>query len=179
MFPVTLEGDIELALCGVPHAPKLFAMMERNREALGKWLPWIHSTHSIADVVTFLAEAQQQYDAGDGFHAGIFVQGELAGFIGLHRIDWANQRVELGYWLDQQHSGRGIMTAAVRGVVGLCFEHYRLHRVEIRCGVENTASCAIAERLGFRLEGTLRHAQWIMGRPVDLRLYSKLAYEWS
>ena len=179
MFPRKLEGGIELQLCGVPHAPRLFALMERNRESLSQWLPWIHATHGVADVAAFLHRAQAQFDGGDGFHAGIFVEGEVAGFIGLHRIDWANQSVEIGYWLDAGYRGRGVMTAAVRGVVEICFEHYRLHRVEIRCGVENTESCAIPERLGFRLEGVLRQAQWVMGRALDLRVYSKLAWEWN
>ena len=177
VFPRGLTEGVELALCDMPEAPGLFAMMERNRESLGRWLPWAHASQRVGDVIEFLVRARQQFEDGNGFHAGVFVKGDLAGFVGLHPIDWANRRVELGYWLDEDFRGRGVMTVAVRGAVELCFRHYGLNRVEIRCGVENAASCAIAERLGFRLEGVLRQAQWIEGRAIDLRVYAMLADE--
>jgi ribosomal-protein-serine acetyltransferase len=52
-----------------------------------------------------------------------------------------------------------------------------LHRVEIRCGVGNTRSRKIPERLGFAFEGTLREAIWVNGRFHDLAVYGLLETE--
>jgi ribosomal-protein-serine acetyltransferase len=67
------------------------------------------------------------------------------------------------------------MTRAVRAVVEHAFKDLGLHRVEIRCAVGNARSRAIPERLGFRQEGVLRDAEHVLGRRLDVVLYSRLA----
>jgi ribosomal-protein-serine acetyltransferase len=51
--------------------------------------------------------------------------------------------------------------------------------VEIHCATGNRKSCAIPERLGFRLEGLLREAHFVNGRYDDLNVYAMLASEWQ
>ena len=71
------------------------------------------------------------------------------------------------------------MTKACRAVVATAFEKYDLHRIEIRCATGNNKSCAIAKRLGFQYEGTLREAEWLYDHFVDLAVYSMLEQEWA
>ncbi|XLM21603.1 GNAT family N-acetyltransferase, partial [Chromobacterium piscinae] len=54
-----------------------------------------------------------------------------------------------------------------------------LHRLELGCAPENLRSCRVAERLGFRLEGELRDAQYLNGRYWNMRCYGLLADEWK
>jgi len=44
---------------------------------------------------------------------------------------------------------------------------------------ENTRSRAIAERLGFRLEGVHRDAEWLYDHFVDLACYAMVARDWK
>ncbi len=174
----TAKGvDFELRLLELRDADELFALADANREHLRPWLPWINWTHSPADVKKFLRTALKQFSEGDGFHAGVRVDGHLAGCIGLHPIDWPNRHVALGYWMDHEWVGNGLITAGVRAVARHCFEELRLERVEIRAATENTRSRAVAERLGFTYEGTLRHVQVVDGRRLDNAVYSMLRGE--
>ncbi len=57
------------------------------------------------------------------------------------------------------------------------FDDLESPRVEIRTEPENVASVRVAERLGFRHEGTLRHVGHRRGGPIDLALFALLADE--
>ena len=70
------------------------------------------------------------------------------------------------------------MTGAVTALVDHAISDWDLNRVEIRASVENAASRAIPERLGFHEEGTLRQAELVDGRYHDTVVYSMLAADW-
>jgi len=54
------------------------------------------------------------------------------------------------------------------------FAAWELNRITIECATENTRSRAIAERLGFKLEGVVRGIQWLHDRFVDAAMYGLL-----
>ena len=170
-----LGDDAELRILEPGDAADLFALVDRNRARLGRYLPWVDTTQAVPDVAAFLASAAAQHGSGLGFHAAIAVSGRVAGCAGMHPIDTAHSSVALGYWIDQDSQGQGLVTRATSELVRICFRDYRLHRVEIRCAVDNHRSCAVPKRLGFRQEGLLRGAQLVQGRWLDLLVFGKLA----
>lgn len=70
------------------------------------------------------------------------------------------------------------MTRAVRAVVEHAVSVCKLNRIEIRAAADNERSRAIAERLGFREEGTLRQAERVGETYLDIVVYSMLGSEW-
>jgi ribosomal-protein-serine acetyltransferase len=179
VFPVTLIGGARVRLLEERDAVEIFAVVDRERAYLREWLPWVDGTAVAGDTLAFIQTATQQFADNDGLTAGIWSDGEFAGTIGTHKIDWLNRKVEIGYWLAPRFQGRGIVTDACRALLGHCFHEWKLHRVEIHCATGNARSCAIPLRLGFRLEGVLREAQLLSGRYHDLNVYSVLANEWE
>lgn len=175
MFRFPLPPDAELRLLVAEHAEELFHLCDANRLRLSQFLPWIDTTYSAHDTRSFIKGALDQFAAGEGFHAGIWCEGRLAGCIGLHKIDWLNRSVSLGYWVSAEFSGRGLVTRAAAACTAYCFDELKLHRVEIRCAVQNEASRRVAERLGFEREGILRGAQKVRDRYFDMLIFSKLA----
>ena len=173
-FPISAGAGIAIRLPEATDAKTLFGLVAKNRERLGRYLQWVHETQSAGHVGVFLKQAARQHASGDGFHACIEVHGTVAGMIGLHRIDWPNQNVSLGYWIDEAWQGRGVITACCRAMIRICFEHYGLKRVEIRCALTNRRSCSVARRLGFGREGVLRGAYLVDGRFLDMVVYGKL-----
>ena len=81
--------------------------------------------------------------------------GALVGRVSLTDVDARDATAELGYWTVPAARGRGVATAAVGTVVRWARDRW-LRRLEIEHAAENVASCRVAERLGFALEGIKR-----------------------
>jgi ribosomal-protein-serine acetyltransferase len=156
-------------------APELHALIERNRARLARWIHWAEG-QTAADTLAFIGRANAMERDGRGFSRGVLTpDGRLAGVVGL-TIDRQNRSGAIGYWLDAHSEGRGVVTAAVAALAEQGFENHRLLRVEIRADVENLASRAVAERLGFTLEGVARQAYTVSGDyQSDDAVYSLLA----
>lgn len=175
-FPRNLPA--ELRLVEDSDAERLFALVDRNRQHLRQWLPWLDTNASLEDTATFIHHAREQHFHNKGFQAGIWYNETLAGIIGYHPIDWQNKIAMIGYWLGEEFQGKGIVTEASRLLVCYAFDEFQLNRVEIRCAVGNTRSCAIPERLKFTKEGVIKDGEWLYDHFVDLVVYGMLAREW-
>lgn len=172
MFTYEVDEDITLTLLQERHATELFSLTDSSRETLERWLPWVKYTLHVDDSATFIKQSLQQFANNDGFHAGIWYKGDLAGIVGLHAVDSFHQSTSIGYWLGKQYEGKGIMTRACRAIVRHCFHTLKLQRIEIRVAVGNKKSKAVPERLGFRFESKLHKAEFLHDRFVDVLLYS-------
>jgi ribosomal-protein-serine acetyltransferase len=156
-------------------ADELHALIERNRERLAMWMHWAQ-TQTPDDTDAFIRRAEEKAREGTSFHRCIVADGRIAGVVGFSTIDLLNRSAAIGYWLDAAHEGQGVMTAAVAALVRHAFDRLQLNRVEIRADVNNKPSRAIAERLGFQLEGVARQAYHVAGeRYSDDAVYSMLA----
>jgi ribosomal-protein-serine acetyltransferase len=176
--PRPIAEDAELRLWEAGDAVELTEAIAANREHLATWLPWAE-TQGFQDSVEYLDLKRLQVEANDGFEAALLVDGEIAGGVGFHRVDWVNRSTSIGYWLAADAQGRGLMTAAVAALLDYAFFEWDLHRVIIEVVVGNERSRAIPERLGFRQEAILREAKLVRGHHEDTWLYAMLAPEWS
>jgi ribosomal-protein-serine acetyltransferase len=138
------------------------------------WSP----SQTLEQTRAFIAATRAQHADNNGFQAAIVRGGAIVGVAGFHGVDWVHRNTSLGYWLAQDAQGRGTMTAAVRALLHLAFGEWQLHRVEIRLDLENARSMALAERVGFRREGSLREAMFLAGAFRDDAVYALLAPEW-
>ncbi|MFH0988997.1 MAG: GNAT family protein [bacterium] len=159
-------------------AEDLFTLIDANRLYLRQWLPWLDTVLTMEDMISFINYMMQQAVSKNGLQTGIRRQGMLVGIIGLYRIDWANRSANIGYWLAEELQGKGIMTESTRALVDYAFQSMHLHRLEIRCAMENERSRAIPKRLGFEYEGYSRSAEWLYDHYIDHAVYCKLATEW-
>ncbi|WP_093493690.1 GNAT family N-acetyltransferase [Streptomyces sp. 2112.3] len=85
--------------------------------------------------------------------------GSLVGAMGLVRLDRLHtpeRQAELGYWTAKEHRGRGCTVEAARAVVRWGFDDLGVERLEWHAEAGNEGSRAVARKLGFHMEGTLR-----------------------
>ncbi|MBD5654100.1 MAG: GNAT family N-acetyltransferase [Candidatus Eremiobacteraeota bacterium] len=175
LAPLRVDGELALHPRHGGDAAEMLALVERNRESLREWLTWIDATRTLGDVRRYGHYAQAQYESRIAFDFGIRSGGALVGAIGLHGFDWGNRSAQIGYWLVPAARGRGIITRSAAALVGHAFGPLEMHRLEIRCVVENERSRAVAERLGFTFEGMLGEAYLLHGAFRDIALYAKTA----
>jgi RimJ/RimL family protein N-acetyltransferase len=80
------------------------------------------------------------------------------GQIGLRSISLAEGSASLSYWVTPAARGRSIAVRSVQALSAWAFESIGFNRLSIQHSTANTASCQVAERTGYRVEGTLRQA---------------------
>jgi ribosomal-protein-serine acetyltransferase len=178
MFSFVLNSEIELRILEVRDAEEVFNQVDKNREYLSKWLPWADNSN-LEDTKAFIQSELNRFAKNDGFTSGIFYKNKFVGCLGIHEIDWKNKKTSIGYWIGEEFQGQGIMTAAVKSMINYTFKVLGLNRIEIRACTENLKSRAIPERLGFKHEGTITHAELNKERYFDHEIYGLIAEEWN
>ena len=103
--------------------------------------------------------------------------GQIVGESVLNDLDDANQSCGFRIWIGGAQ-GRGLGTEAVRMSVGHAFS-CGLHRVELEVYDFNPRARHVYEKVGFRLEGTRRHALRFDDGWVDCHLMGVLDSEWT
>jgi RimJ/RimL family protein N-acetyltransferase len=148
---------------------------------LAPWMPWAGTMPSVDESEAHCRRQQGRFILREDFVLLIFMrradggEGELVGGTGLHRIDWALRRFEIGYWRKTGCAGQGLLTEAVRAVARLAFDALGARRVEIRMDDNNAPSWRLAERAGFTLEAILRFdATTPQGEPRSTRVYARV-----
>ena len=153
-------------------AEETFALVDKNRAYLRQWMPWVDDVQSPDDCRKNLESLQKDPDASP--ELVLVYNNHIIGRLGFHQIDKLNRSTSIGYWLDADHQGQGLMTMAVQAVLDYAFGTLNLNRMVIRAAVKNQSSRAIPERLGFQQEGIAREAEWLYDHFVDLAVYSLL-----
>ena len=179
MVCIVVDDQIKLTLLENRHAERIFELINSNREHLKRWLPWVDFTNNVADSKEFIELSRKRYIDNNGFNLAIVFKKEIVGVIGLHLVVWRNKHTSIGYWLGEGYQGNGIMTRATKALTTYCFEELGMNRVEIPVVPQNIKSRAIPERLGYKIEGTVRQCEWLDGEFYDHHLYGMLKNEWG
>ncbi len=174
MFRLSIGEQTELGLLEHRHARELLALIESNQAHLRAWMNWVEQRCNLAGVANYVAVGLKRFALNQGFQTGIWEKGKLCGIVDCYPIDWPNEAAYLEYWLGESYQGQGLMSASCRVVVDYAFGTLDLHRLTIRCAAENRRSRAVAERLGFKLEGISRDAEWLYDHFVDHAVYGLL-----
>jgi ribosomal-protein-serine acetyltransferase len=179
MFSRTIDDELKLVLPLPHHDEAILKLVRENLEILKVWMPWATDEYSINSAREFIHNSSKQLLEGGGFNGIISFQNEFVGVIGFNRYDAANKSVEIGYWLATRAQGRGIVTKCCRAFIDYAFDDWSLNRIQINCNTENLKSRAVPERLGFKLEGIRRQAEFFNNRYGDWAIYAMLKEEWS
>jgi len=179
MFEIRVDDNILLQVPRQDQAGELFALVKDNYERLHEWMTWCNEDYSLASAAEFIDSAQAVSEQDAGLALIIIVDGKIAGGIGVHNVSLQDRSAESGYWIGEKYAGKGIVTRSANELLDHAFNVMQMNRMAIKCAPENLRSRAVAERLGFVLEGTKREASRLHDRFVDHVVYSMLAKEWK
>lgn len=171
----TLRAEISLA--GEGDALELRRYYLRNAKHLAPWEPirgagyhelseWEKRTRLFAAMAA--TGSAYRYVARPAGEQSILA---IAGFANVVR--GAFQACHLGYSIDAEGQGRGLMFEILSALIPHVFEHYGLHRIMANYLPENHRSARLLERLGFQVEGRAKDYLFIAGRWRDHILTSR------
>lgn len=164
-------GDAE-ALCAACQDPEI-----------PRWTS-VPSPYTRADADRFVGQVSPDGWRDDSmYNFGVFTRdgGALVSSMGLLRLHLAHpqRQAELGYWTAREQRGKGYTVEAARAICGWGFDELGVDRVEWIAEAGNEGSRAVALKLGFVMEGTLRARIPHEGTRRDAWSGSLLPSDWS
>jgi RimJ/RimL family protein N-acetyltransferase len=176
-LPVRGGGAVRLRPATAGDAEAWAAHVAADLGHLGEHLPWPAATAEPAGAAAFIG----RYLHREGGRALLLVLeddgGRLVGGTVLMTHDPRTRSIELGTWVVLGLEGRGVVRAACRATIAHARRALDVHRVVWTAASGNARSRALAERLGFVHEGTLRDAGLHDGRRQDLDVLSLVGPE--
>lgn len=154
---------------------ELFKLIDSSRDFLKFFLYWVDTVQSLDDVVKTTDDFSKNWDEQNAFEYIVLDKNtnKLVAAGGVHTISHKNHIAELGYYRDVKANGGGYVTEFVALLEKELFSK-GIHRLEIGCDTLNPASAKVAERNGFKLEGTFKHKCHVYGQYRDEHLYAKI-----
>ncbi|GAB7050880.1 GNAT family N-acetyltransferase [Catenuloplanes indicus] len=179
MFEVPIgSGDAVLRPLEPWQAGELLANIDRGREFIGRFIGLADAITTPETATAFLTGYAEKAAADTGRIWGIWSAGTLVGGVLFRTMSVPNGTAEAGAWLEPSAAGRGLITRATALIIDWAIRERGLHRVEWQVSAGNTASIAVARRLGMTREGVLRQAYTLRGTRYDIEIWSVLASEW-
>lgn len=157
------------------HASSIFHTIDKYRNELRVWLPFVDHTQEIEDSLNFI-----RYSSSTGdLTFAVFYDNCFAGLAGIKDIDQSNRKAEIGYWISPEFQNKGIATTVSEFLVRYGFHKLGLNRIQIRIGTHNTHSNRVAEKLHFKFEGIQRDGELLISGFHDLNVFSLLQKEYN
>lgn len=169
---ITISDTLELRAVKEQHVAPLHQLVLKNKIWLQQSLNWPQFVESEDDTRKNVQGNMMLHQRGYAKMFLIFEQGEVVGVISFNQIEPLNKAAYIGYWLDEDRQGKGIMSQALQALIHHYAQRQEIRRFVIKCRVENVESNRVALRNGFQLEGCLRQAEFLNGDYYDVNLYA-------
>jgi [ribosomal protein S5]-alanine N-acetyltransferase len=180
-WPVRLrDGEVTVRPLSTRDAGAWRSARQRN----ASWLvPWDATVPPGGDArptsfKQLVRRLHRQARQGLTYPFAIDVEGRFAGQVTVNNVVRGSALfASVGYWIDREYAGRGVMPRAVALVVDHCFTSAGLHRVEVAIRPENSNSLRVVEKLGLREVGYAPRYLHIDGDWRDHRIYAVTSEE--
>ncbi|MDX8291003.1 GNAT family protein [Metabacillus indicus] len=179
MYKAKIDSHKYLAILEPRHAEELYTLIDNSRERIGQWLAFPSKTNQVQDIHSFIQSSLKRLAENNGYWAGVWYKDEIAGSIGFLYIDWEARKTEIGYWLGNAFTGKGLAAKSVTQMIEHAFNDLDLRKVEINAASKNFKSRSIPERLGYTQEGVIRNYEYLNNEFHDRVIYGLLKEEWK
>ena len=147
---------------------------KKIQDNLRDGLPYPYTEQDGKEYISAMLSA----DENETFAFAVTADDRVIGSISAFRQGNIHKRTaELGYYIAEEYWGKGVMTEAVKQICEYVFDRSDMIRIYAEPFADNTASCRVLEKAGFRWEGTLRSNAVKNGKVVDMKMYSLLKRE--
>ena len=173
-----LTGGAEVRLLRPSDAEVLADAYRRNRDHLAPWEPErTEEFYTVERQSQIIDSKLAQHSAGSEVPFVLLDADRVIGALtltGIVRGPFLS--AHLGYWVDKDHNGRGVGSAAVAFAVDFSRRELGLHRLQAATLPHNAASQKILKRAGFEEIGHAPSYLRIGGFWQDHVLYQRILY---
>ena len=160
---------MEIVTTQSKHAVCLADYYTRNADRFQPWHPLVKSDHhSVSHWKRRLAEREREYQEGNSVHFIALENDRVIAACSLTNILYSPVCLcFMGYSVDREYEGSGVMMQLVRHVINYAFENLRLNRICANYMPANKRSGRLLEKLGFEKEGYAKRYLCINGQWED------------
>ncbi len=179
MVSILIDDDLLLRSFQAEDAPELFKVVDASRDHLRPWFPWVDLTTKADHSLQFIQQSIIQQKSQEAMALGIVYKRKIIGSMGMHNWDHQLSKAQLGYWINNEYEGKGIINTCIHSFADFLFDKAGLNKIEIHFMPSNVRSAKVAERLGCKIEGILRDSFMHNGQYKDLVIAGLLKKEWK
>jgi RimJ/RimL family protein N-acetyltransferase len=157
-----------------------------NNLSVSRWLafvPYPYTEKEAQQWINSCTVSSQSSGKRSGYEFAIELKSEkkVIGGVSLTRISPAHGTAGGGIWLNAQYQGHGLGREGFAEKIRFAFEDLNLRRLDNGFFKGNSASLAMQERFGYKLEGQRRKAYRCMadGELKDECITGLLIEEWK
>jgi len=178
-LPQLLTARLVIELASPAHAVLHARHFSRNREHFARWNPPLEDVESEGFWKRSLPASVAEFEAGRSLRL-VALPRESPGERLVARINFtqivrgAFHSCMLGFAVDRDDEGRGLMTEALAASIDWIFATMNLHRIQASHLPENERSRRLLARLGFAPEGLARQYLYIAGAWRDHVINARL-----
>jgi ribosomal-protein-alanine N-acetyltransferase len=125
---------------------------------VSRYMTWTPH-RSVSETEEFLGRCEDVWERRLAYPWSLWLKVD-GSFAGMLEARIRSPSVDIGYVLAPRYWRQGLMSEAVSGLVGWALAEPEIYRVWAACDIENVASARLLEKVGMRLEGTLR--RWLV-----------------
>ena len=142
----------------------LFEAINETLVPLQDWMMWADKMKTLEDSELFIRKKAADFISRQNLVMVAFDQEDrLIGCTGLNHVnDFQTPIMQVGYWCRMSEQNKGYATEIANALTRYGFEVLGLKKITIEIDSENQPSIAVAERLGFELEYTVK---WGVPKP--------------
>lgn len=178
--PPLSDGVVTLRPWQREDIPALIDCLSGDAE-ITEWLEMVPQPYTEADARAWVDAVASFWREGTSAPFAVLdaTDGRIVGGVGFRWIPEEQRVGEVGYWMRRDARGRGFTTRATVLLARWALEELGCERLQLRADELNVPSQRVAEKAGFRREGTLRsvHYNARQDRRVDFVMYSLLPSE--
>ena len=154
-----------------------FNLIDTNRPRLEDFFAGtVAKTRTLKDTIDYCKDIEQRIKYRSYF---LYIitnkRNDFIGLVDVKNIDWNVPKAELGYFIDAEYEGQGIISKALDSVIDYIVKEYHFKKLFCRIDTKNQGSIGVALKNGFELEGTIKNDyRTTKGEVIDLNYYGRV-----
>ncbi|MER6701801.1 GNAT family N-acetyltransferase [Streptomyces fimicarius] len=134
-----------------------------------------HRPSTVAQVEEWFDGYRLDWEREKGCHFAVVREdGDVLGRVALRGLDFDDGVANAAYWVLPAARGVGVATRALAALSAWALDDIGFWRLELDHSTRNAASCRVATKAGYRLEGTKRNAAVHDDGRHDMHLHARV-----